>query len=115
MPAADGAVGVPMELGVVVGVQVNEAGRDNLPRGVEDLGGVTAVEPPDLGNLAVLDADVGFVPWHPRPIDDRAALNNRIELCHMTLLYWIIGLTKHHCKVNEHLLTHNSKRSFTCQ
>ncbi len=36
----------------------------------------------DLGDLAVLDPDVAPVAWHPGAVDDRAALDVDVEICH---------------------------------
>lgn len=35
MPARDGAVRVPEDLGIVVGVQINKAGGDKQPVGIQ--------------------------------------------------------------------------------
>jgi len=63
-----------VELGIVVGVRVNEPGRDNLPRGVKPLSRITVVEPPNRGNLAMLDANVSLVAWNSRTVYHRVAL-----------------------------------------
>src|SRR5712691_9615455 len=82
VPAADRAVGVPVQLGVVVRVQVNEPRRHNQARGIEHFGSVMTLQPADLGDLAVLDPDVGPVAWHSRAVHHRAASDDSIELCH---------------------------------
>ena len=46
-----------MDLGVVVGVEVDEAGRDDAVAGVEYARAFRVVDPTDLGHAAVLDTD----------------------------------------------------------
>ena len=62
---------VPDDLGVVVGVDVDEAGADDLAGGVDRagrvLGGVA-----EGHDLAVLDGDITDEAGPPRPVDDRA-------------------------------------------
>src|SRR5881397_2773874 len=82
VPTANGAVRVPVELGVVVGVQIDKSWGDNEPVGVDHLGGVTRLQAANLGDLAVLNPQVCAVAGHPRAIDDGAASNNGIELWH---------------------------------
>ena len=85
VPAGDRAVGVPLDLGVVVGVEVDEAGRDDQPFGVEHLVGVGGAHgAADLRHAAVFDADIGLEPGHSRAIDHRAALDQDIELGHLS-------------------------------
>src|SRR5262249_24459417 len=68
-------------------VQVDGPRGDNEPLGVQHLGGAAALEVADCGDLPVLNAEVSTVPWHPRTIDNRPALDQRIELCHDVLLF----------------------------
>ena len=87
MPARNGAVGVPLDLRVVVGVQVDEAGRDDQPLGVKQLVGVGGVHSAaHLGDDAVLDSDIRLEAGHPCAIDDCAATNQNIKLGHLSLL-----------------------------
>jgi hypothetical protein len=65
-----------------VGVEINCAGSNDVAGGIEYLFGVATFETTDLGNLAVLDAEVGLIAGHARPIDNRAAFNNGIKLWH---------------------------------
>ena len=70
---------VPADLAVVVGVDVHEAGRDDLAGGVDGFGGlglqgrVPGPAPADLDDLAVLDTDVGGEPVGPGAVDDGPA------------------------------------------
>ena len=59
VPARDGAARIPEELAVVVGVQVDEAGRDDAAAGIDDLGASEASTRP-MGRSAVLDPDVAL-------------------------------------------------------
>src|SRR5215475_12805013 len=96
-----------MQLGVIMGMEINKPWGHNLPRSVKHLGGVTAVKPPNLGDLAVLNPDVRSVARHASSVNDCAILNNGVELRHNSLLYgnsW----THHGAQqllVNGHLLT----------
>ena len=65
MPAGDGAVRVPVHLGIVMGVQVDEPRRDPAAGGVDDLGPVGRLDPGgDAADDPVLDEHVG-----PAPVD----------------------------------------------
>ena len=75
VPARGRAVGVPADLGVVVGVQVDEAGRHDQAVGVDGAVGRALGPAADLGDAAVLDPQVAPEPGHPRAVDDRAALD----------------------------------------
>ena len=69
---------VPERLRVVVRVDVDEAGRDHAPAGVDRLLGL-------LGDIAdgddppVSDADVGAAPRPPRAVDDLATSDHAVE------------------------------------
>src|SRR5712691_13368574 len=93
VPTADRTIRIPVQLGVVMGVEINKPRGHDEPAGIDHLGRVAAVEPTDLGDLAILDANVGFIPWHPRAIDDRATFNDGIELCHKPSLIKIFPRT----------------------
>jgi hypothetical protein len=82
MPTPDGAVGVPVDWRVIVGVEINCARSNDVAGGIEYLFGIAAFEMADLGNLAVLDADVSSIGRHQGSINNRSPFNNRIELCH---------------------------------
>jgi len=77
VPAGGGAERVPEDLGVHVGVPVDEAGRDDLAVGVDDL----ARRLPDAanaGDAAALDADVGAVLGQPGAIHHPAVLDHEV-------------------------------------
>ena len=82
VPTGNRTVGIPEQLGVIVGVKVDKSGRDNRPGRVDDALGGVARKPPDFGDLAVLDPEIGAEPRHPRSIDNQSISDDRIELCH---------------------------------
>ena len=86
MPARDRTPRVPVDLRVIVGMQIDEAGRHDQPAGIKHLRRAVRRNPPrDSLNTAVLDADVGDVTPALQAIDDGAALEQGIELRHCTL------------------------------
>src|SRR5262244_2866170 len=91
VPTANRAVGIPVQLSIIVGVEINKPRGHDEPAGIDHLGRLVAVEPADLGDLAIFDANVSLVAWHPRPIDDRAAFYDGIELWHASLLTGFFG------------------------
>src|SRR6266568_3013792 len=82
MPARNRAVGIPVQLRVVVRVQVDKPRGDYEARGIEHPRGAAAWQAANFGNLAVCDPDVGTIPWHPRAIDNRPSPDQRIEFRH---------------------------------
>ena len=82
MPAGERAPRVPLDLGVVVGMEVHEARRHDQPAGVEDLRGVAGSDPADLGDAPVLNPDVGAVAGYPETVDHRAALDQNVKVSH---------------------------------
>ena len=61
MPTGDRAIRFPVNLGIVVGMQVDIPRGHDLPRGIEDFGAIASVEPADFRDFAVFDPDVGFI------------------------------------------------------
>ncbi len=68
---------VPGRLAVVVHVDVDEAGGDDQPVGV-DAARRRPVDPPDLGHHAAADRDVGRHRRPRRPVDDLAAPDDEV-------------------------------------
>ena len=66
---------IPEHLRVHVGVAVDEAGRDDVPFGVDDLFRGLA-DFADRGDPAARDADVGAIARQPRAVDDGAVAND---------------------------------------
>ena len=75
-----------MQLSVVVGVQINDTGSHNKPRRIDHLGCFAVPQAANLSDRAVLDAKVGTVARYPSSIDYGTAFDQRIELCHKSLL-----------------------------
>src|SRR5713101_7537874 len=86
MPTGNRAVRVPVQLRVVVRVQIDKPWGDYEARGIEHTRSAAALEAADFGNLTVLEPDVGTIPWNPRAIDNRSSPDQRIEFHHTTLL-----------------------------
>ncbi len=64
-------------------MQIDEARRDDLALRVDRLVRRMFLQIADLGNLAVLDPDVGLVTRQPRPIDDHSAADDYVKFCHV--------------------------------
>ena len=79
VPARQGAVRVPEELGVVVGVEVDEPRGHVAAGGVEDTTPVGAPEAAYLGDPPVADPQIGPVPGRAGAVDDRPVLDDHVE------------------------------------
>jgi hypothetical protein len=64
-------------------VQVDKAGRDDTARSVQNTLGGLPFQAADLGDLAVLDRDVAHIAGRTRPINDRAAFDDDVVVCHL--------------------------------
>src|SRR5581483_10841568 len=82
--AGRGADRIPEDLRIHVGMAVDEAGRDDVAFGVERLLRRGAVQAADLGDPAVLDADIGAKARQSGTVDQRAVLDDQVE-CHESL------------------------------
>ena len=80
VPARAASQRIPRDLRVHVGVAVDEARRDDQPVGI-DRARTRRGDPADLGNHAVLDADIGRETLAARAVDDGAATDDDI-VCH---------------------------------
>ncbi len=86
MPTRNRAIRVPLDLSVVVGVQVDEARRDNQPVGVEQLVGVGRIHlAANLGDHAIFDPDIGNKSGDTGPIDHSPPANQNVKFCHQSL------------------------------
>jgi hypothetical protein len=83
MPARHRAVWVPEELSIVMSVKIDETGSYIQPAGVNCFFGFVGLQIADFGDLAFPDADICPVTRHPRPVDYRAASNNKVKLRHL--------------------------------
>jgi hypothetical protein len=63
---------------VVVGVHVDEAGRDDLPGDVDRLGTARVETRADFGDPSVADPDVGGVARPPGAVDDRSTAQENV-------------------------------------
>src|SRR5262249_3324867 len=89
VPARQRAIGIPVDLCIVMRVQIDKPRRDDESVSVKSFLGITRTEfavPFELGNLAVLDADVAGVTRRAGAINDGSALNDHIEFSHDTIL-----------------------------
>ncbi len=77
--AARRAVRLEGELGVVVGVRVDDAWGHDPSGGVDHLGAVARVDEPDGGDAAVTDADIGGAAGQARSVHDRAVGDHQVE------------------------------------
>ena len=96
VPAGDRAVRVPADLGVVMGVQIDEARRDDQAVGVDDFLGEARRASADLRDLAVLDPDVAPVARHAGAVDDGAAFDLNVDSQPLigSLLRWVRTVCK---------------------
>ena len=81
-----------MDLGIVVGMQIDKARRDNEIFGVDHLLPLGCIDAADLGNASAADADIAAISWQARAIDDRAVFDNRVVVRHK--------LSRSACKTN---------------
>ena len=72
----DSEVRIPENLGIVVGVQVDESGRDDLSVGIHHLGAFVMRDAADLRDAAVLDSDVAAEARRARSVDDHSVFND---------------------------------------
>ncbi len=79
-------MGLESELGVVVGMGVDDPRGHMETVGVDDLVGVLGVDEADLGHPSVLHGDVAAAPGQPRPVDDDAAHDGQVVGAHVCLL-----------------------------
>ena len=77
MPRRRREPAVPRRLAVVMGVNVDEPGRDQRAVGV-DLPCRPGADPTDLGDHAPVDRDVGRERLAPTPVDDRSSPDDQV-------------------------------------
>ena len=82
VPARGLEIGIPGRLAVIVGVDVDEARRDQQPLG-RDLFPARAGDLADGRDPTVLHRDVGLARAAARAVGDRAAANDQIEVRHV--------------------------------
>ena len=69
---------VPEHLGVIVGVQVDEAGGDDQAGGIDLFIGLPRGNAPDRGDQASRDADVAPVPGGAGAVHDHAVADHLV-------------------------------------
>src|SRR6266851_985923 len=111
MPASDRAVRIPVELRIIVRVQVDRTRSDDQAGSVKHFGRIGTLEPANFGNLAVLDPNVGTVARQLGAVDNHAVLNDRVELSHYLLLLRIVKICPNTCTARP--LATNFSRRFT--
>jgi hypothetical protein len=85
-PAGQRRVRIPVELGVVVRVEIDRAWSDDATPRVDLLRASRLDAATHAGDAAVLDADVGLIARHTGTVDHRSATNDEIELGHAAFL-----------------------------
>src|SRR5262249_17092107 len=74
---------VPADLGVVMRMEVDEAGGDDQPLGINHLVGDAVWPAADLGDSPILDPHVTPEARHPRAIYNRSTLDVDVILGHV--------------------------------
>src|SRR5579875_1631863 len=87
MPARDGAIGVPEQRSVVMGMQVDIARNDEQTIRIDYVGSAMLLELAYLRDTTVFYPDVGAEARHPGPVDNRTASNDGVEFGHG---HWIL-------------------------
>ena len=78
-------MGVPQHLRIVMGVRIDEAGRDQQSRGVEHFLSLTMDALTERDNLSILYRNVFQNAWRSRAIDNRTVLDDHIKHCASSL------------------------------
>ena len=94
VPARQGAVRIPEDLGVVVRVQVDEARRNVHTGRVDDAGSRRGVDTTHRHDLSALDGDVATSSRRPGPVEDQSVFDNDVVVlaCHQTPpchVFWV--------------------------
>ena len=94
VPAGHGGVGFPVELEIIVSVQVDSPRSDDAAGGVQLLVGRSLDSPADHGDFAVLDCDVPAESRHSSgAVDNRTVAYNFVVFRHnFPSLSWRFGV-----------------------
>jgi hypothetical protein len=65
-----------------MGMEVDEAGRDDEAVGIDYLFGKAGCAAADLRNFAVANPNVGLITGNASPIDDGSAFDLNVEISH---------------------------------
>ncbi len=82
MPAGNRAVRVPSNLRIVVSMQIDEAGRDDQPVGIDDFFREARGTAADLRDLAILDEKIALKARNSGSVDDRSAFDLNVVFGH---------------------------------
>ena len=82
MPARQRAIGVPVELGIVVGVQIDGARSYDAAAGLDLFGPSGGDLPADFGYPSVLDSHVGPIPGYSGAVYKATTTNNQVIFAH---------------------------------
>ena len=78
MPAGHRAIRVPLDLGVIMGMKIDEAWRNDEPGGIQHLSRPTPAEASYLGNLPIGDGHIADVTTRADPVNDRAPFEDNV-------------------------------------
>src|SRR5207237_10765651 len=78
VPAGDGAVRIPLDLRVVVGVQVHETRRHDQSAGIDDLLGSPGDVAVHLHDATIFDRDIAAISRNPCAIYDGTPANQDV-------------------------------------
>ena len=101
--ARQGGVGVPVELRIVVGMQVHRAGGDDAPAGVQFLGSAPIDAPADHRHPAILDGKVGADAWDAGAVNHGAAANYEVVFWHSFASIYEFRFRHHKVQVQRSL------------
>ena len=76
MPAGDGEVRIPEQLGIVVGMQVYETGSHYMTFRVKCLFGLMVFEASYIDDRTIFHANVASVTRHPHSVDDHSVFDH---------------------------------------
>ena len=82
MPAGNRTPGVPANLGVIMGMQVNKPGGDNQAVRLNDALRSAGRPTADLGDFSILDPDIGLKARDAHPVNNRSPFDMNIKLSH---------------------------------
>src|SRR5262249_42925222 len=82
MPAGHGAIRIPVDLRIVMRMQIDEPRRNNEPMCIERFLGVARFELADLGNFALFNPDISETAGRAGTINNRSTLDDYIEFRH---------------------------------
>src|SRR6185437_8245489 len=85
VPAGQGAIRIPEDLRVIVGMQIDKPWCHNTAGGIQNTLGCLAFQAADLCDLAALDADIANITRCPRSINDRPAFDDDVIISHWCL------------------------------